>query len=132
MRNSEKRKPCFPTVSAPSLIDPAQAPRLRALADSLDTLLVACTSPAQAEALDHMLACADLTLPVLMAIDTGLRREGARDIDAAHALADRIRYLPHLRLHGLYTHEGHAYGKSPNQINAAACQIANLLLTHWP
>lgn len=112
---------------AHSLVDPAQAPRLRALAEALDRLLVACTSPVQAEALERVLASVDLTLPVMMAVDTGLHREGARGTRNALALADTIRRLPHLRLHGLYTHEGHAYGRSPAETDPIVRQVHETL-----
>jgi D-serine deaminase-like pyridoxal phosphate-dependent protein len=73
------------------LVDPLHGPRLRALAEKLDTLLVACTSPAQAEALERVLAAVDLHLPVLMAVDTGLGREGVRGADAAGPSPPRSR-----------------------------------------
>lgn len=92
------------------LVDPEmQAARLRHLSESLDTLMVAATSVAQAEALGQVLDAADVTLPVLMAVDTGLGREGARGDSEAHALADTVRRHPRMRLAGLFTHEGHAY-----------------------
>ena len=99
---------------AHSLVDPLQAPRLRALADSLDELIVACTSEAQAEALERVLAAAELRLPVLMAVDTGLGREGARGPASAAGLAAAIGRQPHLCLRGVYTHEGHTYGGGEN------------------
>jgi 3-hydroxy-D-aspartate aldolase len=43
---------------AHSLVDVRQAPRLRRLRDSLDELILAVTSSAQAEALGHVLASA--------------------------------------------------------------------------
>src|SRR5579883_1290990 len=51
------------------LVDPLQGPRLRALADSLDELIVAVTSEEQAEALERVLAPVDLRLPVIVAVD---------------------------------------------------------------
>lgn len=92
-----------------SLVDPRQGPRLRALADRLDQLIVAVTSASQAEALDALLAPVDLTLPVLMAVDTGLGREGVRTAHDAARLAALVDCLPHLNLMGLYTHEGQSY-----------------------
>ena len=96
------------------LVDPLHGPRLRALAGALDELIVACTSEAQAEALENVLALVDLRLPVMMAVDSGLGREGARGEEAARRLTDHIRRLPHLALHGIYTHEGHAYASPSN------------------
>ncbi|MCX6362021.1 MAG: alanine racemase [Armatimonadetes bacterium] len=106
---------------AHSLADPGLAPRLRALADRLDELIVACTSEAHFPALEALLRVAGLRLPVLMAVDTGLGREGVRDRAAARRLAARITACPTMRLHGLYTHEGHAY-TSPERPEACAAE----------
>lgn len=98
---------------AHSLVAPALAPRLRALAEQLDELIVAATSLPQAEALGRLLDAADLTLPVMMAVDTGLGREGVRDADAARQLGAFVAEHPRLTLKGIYTHEGHTYTASP-------------------
>lgn len=92
------------------LVDRLHGPRLRALAETLDELIAAVTSEPQAEALEDVLASVDLPLPVMMAVDTGMGREGVRHHEQAIQLASRIGRLPHLRLVGLFTHEGHAYG----------------------
>lgn len=105
---------------AHSLVDPLQAPRLRALADSLDELFLACTSAAQAEALERVLAAADLRVPVMMAVNTGLGREGARTVEDAVGLAAFIHKQPHMELRGLYTHEGHAYAAEKGAARAVA------------
>jgi len=98
---------------ANSLVDPAAAPRLRVLADSLDELIVAVTSIAHFEALAHVLRTAHLRLPVLLAVDTGLHREGVRSVADGCVVAGLIEKSPHMDLIGLYTHEGHAYGVNP-------------------
>jgi D-serine deaminase-like pyridoxal phosphate-dependent protein len=95
---------------AHSLVDPNQAGRLRALADQLDTLYLACTSLAHAPALERVAAAIGRRMPVMMAVDTGLHREGTRSKEDAITLADAIRRSPHLDLQGLYTHEGHVGG----------------------
>ncbi|MBV9468240.1 MAG: alanine racemase, partial [Abitibacteriaceae bacterium] len=112
-----------------SLVDPLQAPRLRHLAASLDELILACTSEAHAEALETLLATADLKLPVLMAVDTGQHREGARGLEGAMRLAACIQRQPHLELHGLYTHEGHAYGTANGNTQEVAATTHKQLLT---
>ena len=94
---------------AHSLVDPLQAPRLSALAERLDTLILAVTSEAHADALERVLAVAGLKLPIMAACDTGLGREGARGVDGAVRLAHKIDSLPHMELKGIYTHEGHSY-----------------------
>ena len=95
---------------AHSLVDLRQAPRLKALASHLDQLILAVTSELQCEALGKILDVADLSVPVLIAVDTGLGREGARGLEEAARLAECIRRNPRMDLIGIYTHEGHAYG----------------------
>lgn len=125
-----------------SLVDPLHGPRLRALSERLDELIVAVTSEAQAQALETLLAAVDLRLPVLMAVDTGQGREGARGIEEAVSLAAFVRRQPHFDLKGLYTHEGHAYGKDRSEIGALTEAVQAYLiavrdridpeLTLWP
>ncbi len=95
---------------AHSLVDLALADRLAALDDQLDQLILAVTSVPQCKALEALLAKAGLSVPVLMAVDTGLGREGARGIEGALELATKIRGSDGMDLIGIYTHEGQAYG----------------------
>ncbi len=94
---------------AHSLVDPAAGKRLQALQASLDELILAVTSQKHFHALDSLLKCAGLKLPVLLAVDTGLHREGARSPEEATATAALISNSEQMELIGLYTHEGHAY-----------------------
>ncbi len=103
---------------AHSLVDLRSAPRIKALAEKLDELILAVTSKGQAQALEAVLATIDLTLPIMQAVDTGLGREGSRSLDEAKELTATIRSLPHLRLRGFYSHEGHSYGKAPGDLDA--------------
>ncbi|MDR3710936.1 MAG: alanine racemase [Capsulimonadaceae bacterium] len=124
------------------LVDPeTQAGRLRALADALDTLIVAATSFVQAEALGRVLDRAGITLPVLMAVDTGLGREGVRGLQSAQATAAVIQAHPRMRLMGLYSHEGQAYSEGVDRQMAAQHCVESLAavrdaidpaLTLWP
>jgi D-serine deaminase-like pyridoxal phosphate-dependent protein len=81
---------------AHSIVDPRQAKRIAALH----------------AALDRVIASANLgkKLHVMMAVDTGLGREGVRSPEAAQKLATQIARSPRLELAGFYTHEGHFYG----------------------
>ncbi len=108
---------------AHSIVDPRNGPRLAALAGALDELIVAVTSKAQAEALNAVLTGVDLTLPVMMAVDTGLGREGSRSLDEAKELAATIQCLSNLTLRGFYSHEGHAYGKQGEELDAVARSV---------
>ncbi len=105
---------------AHSLVDPAQAPRVAALAERLDEFVVAATSEAQAEALDRLAGLAGRRLPVMIAVDTGLGREGVRSLAAAQALAAAIGRSGHLVLHGFYAHEGQMYGVARDAQQAAS------------
>lgn len=103
---------------AHSLVDPIVIPRLQALAGQLDELVLAVTSAPHAEALNGLLKEAGLALPVWMAVDTGLGREGLRSAEKAASLATRIADYSHLELAGFYTHEGQSY-RSPIDDRAA-------------
>jgi len=116
---------------AHSLVDLAKAKRLRALADQLDELILAVTSQAHYQALERLLEAADLRVAVLLAVDTGLHREGTRDPAHTARLAGRIRQSSRMRLAGLYTHEGQTYGaQSPEEVDARADEIHRLLSEH--
>ncbi len=108
---------------AHSIVDLRSGARLAALAARLDELILAVTSERQAAALNAVLASVDLKLPVMMAVDTGLGREGSRSLEEAHALAATIRSLPHFQLRGFYSHEGHAYGATREEIPALVAAV---------
>jgi len=114
---------------AHSLVDPLVIPRLQALAEQLDELVLAVTSAPHAEALNSLLTQADLTLPVWMAVDTGLGREGLRSKADAKALAGRIAGFSHLTLAGLYTHEGQFYKTTPKDRGPLLDELHARLLT---
>jgi len=102
-----------------SLSHPGLAGRLRSLAEQLDELILAVTGEPQFIALEKLVGLAGLgRVPVLMAVDTGLHREGVRSAAAAARLAGRIRDSDRLDLRGLYTHEGHAYNFSPDGLDS--------------
>ena len=50
-----------------------------------------------------------LTIPVLVELDTGLRRLGFLPGPAAADFAERVAALPGIELRGVFTHEGHVY-----------------------
>ena len=104
------------------------APRLRALHENLDELIVACTSEAHAPVISEVANLAGLELPVMMALDTGLGREGARTIEDAVRLAQQITRLPHLKLIGIYTHEGHLYTAPTGEADDAIAKVHQTLL----
>jgi D-serine deaminase-like pyridoxal phosphate-dependent protein len=82
--------------------------RLLALADRL-RLAVGVDSVEGAASLAGVFHAAARKLDVLLKIDVGLHRVGVAPADAS-GLARRVADLPGLRLRGLFTHGGQAYG----------------------
>jgi D-serine deaminase-like pyridoxal phosphate-dependent protein len=112
---------------AHTLVDPGQARRLAALAERVDDLRVAITSHAHLPALARLAAAVGRKLSVMMAVDTGLGREGVRGGSAAHLLAAAIAQTSQLELRGFYCHEGHLYGTPPEEHNARVSEMILIL-----
>ncbi len=100
---------------AHSLVDVRVAPRLAALADQLEELRVAVTSVGHAEALVRVAVATDRILKVVLAVNTGLNREGVRKVEEAKAVAAIVAACPQLELAAIYTHEGQMYGAKPEE-----------------
>ncbi len=115
---------------AHSLVRPDLAPRLARLADKTETLVLAATSLAQFEALEHLISKAGIHPKILLAVDSGLHREGTRSPEQTAVLADRIRQSRSCELIGLYTHEGHTYRLDPSELDAAAEAAYRTLIEH--
>jgi D-serine deaminase-like pyridoxal phosphate-dependent protein len=112
---------------AHSLADPGQAPRIAALAEKLRDLRVAVTSAAHLEGLTRVAAAVGRKLGVMMAVDTGLGREGVRSDGDAVRLAAQLARHPWLELRGLYCHEGHLYAASAAEFrDAIECMVDRL------
>ncbi len=113
---------------AHSLVDLQKAARLRELQAHLDELILAVTSELHCEALEALLAKAGIEVSVLMAVDTGLHREGARGVAPAKVLAEKIRASSRMKLIGIYTHEGQSYGcSSQGEVEKEAARVHALL-----
>ncbi len=127
---------------AHSLVDPGQARRLSALVERLDQLQLAVTSEAHLAAFLRLAARTGARLPVLLAVDTGLGREGARDGATAARIAAALARSPHVELRGFYTHEGNLYGAPPaeraarvEEVIARLCAVRDAIapdLPVWP
>lgn len=114
---------------AHSLVDKRLAPRLSKLAATLDRLVLAVSSQVHFTALEALLKEAKLRVNVLMAVDTGLNREGMRDLEAAKELSRTIRSSDYMELVGLYTHEGQSYfASSPQEADKVADRAHEQLL----
>ena len=103
---------------AHSLVDLRQAPRIAALADQLDELRLAVTSEAHLDAFLPLIQRVNRPVSVMIAVDTGLNREGIRQDDAAKRIAEFIAAEPLTTLAGFYTHEGQFYGHDHSQRTA--------------
>ncbi|MFZ9681856.1 MAG: alanine racemase [Cephaloticoccus sp.] len=114
---------------AHSLVDVRSAPRLAALADQLEELRVAATSVTQTEALVKVAAAAARPLKVMLAVDTGLGREGVRFAEYAKRIAALVKASPFLTLVGIYTHEGQLYAADPATQQARVDEVLDRLAT---
>jgi D-serine deaminase-like pyridoxal phosphate-dependent protein len=112
---------------AHSLVDVRVAPRLAALADQLDELRVAVTSVPHAEALVRVAVATDRKLKAVLAVNTGLNREGVRTVDEAKTVAAIVAQCPNLELTAIYTHEGQMYGAKPEEQEERANEILAIM-----
>jgi len=112
---------------AHSLVSPTKTPLMKELAGALDELILAVTSVAQAEHLDRLLREAGLKLPCLLALNSGLNREGARSLDQLREMKEAVDQTDSLTYRGIYSHEGHTYTSSPEEVQKQAVEVATLL-----
>ena len=101
---------------AHSLASPSSVERARALQQRLEKLVLAVTSLKHAAALVALLDRAGLSFPVALAVDTGLGREGLRTIAEAEEMSLYLSRHSVLQPVAVYTHEGSAYGLSPEKL----------------
>src|SRR5690606_21826658 len=71
----------------------------------------------------------DLSVQVVMAVDSGLGREGARSLDEARKTKAAIEKFPRMKLRGIYTHEGQFYGKDKDKLTENVSELHSLLVT---
>jgi D-serine deaminase-like pyridoxal phosphate-dependent protein len=70
-----------------------------------------------ADGLNAIASAAGVSVPVLVEVDSGLRRAGVLPGAPTLALAEHVARLASLRLRGVFTHAGHAYGAaSPAEV----------------
>lgn len=86
-------------------------------------VIVGVDSLAVAAPISEAAAKAGVRVPVRIEIDTGLHRAGVRTMEEAVSLAERIASMPGLELAGIFTYEGHATPRPPEE-RAAACAEA--------
>ncbi len=91
-------------------------------------LILATDGVEAAAAIGAVFAAAGETARLMMAVDSGLHREGVPP-DAAADVAVAIASVPGVELIGIYTHEGHTYGAADrDDLVARARGVAELMV----
>ena len=103
---------------------PNKVSRLIELSRLLDELIVAGTSPEQIRRFSGLLESSGCRFPCLLGLDTGLGREGARDLDALREMKSLVEQSESLTYRGIFSHEGFTYTSSPGEIPAQSRQVA--------
>lgn len=114
---------CSDILIAYTVVGPDKYPRLVRLAREVK-LTVAVDSVFGAKSLSDAFATAGMVLDVLIEIDTGQHRCGVMPGDDALRLGREIASLPGIRIRGIMTHEGHAYGQPDAQAVAETARRA--------
>lgn len=82
-----------------------------------------------AEAISIAAAKHGLQIPVVVKIDSGLKRTGVESPEKALALCQKLDKLSGIKLHGIYTHEGHAYGETdPIKLKELGLSIGQMMV----
>jgi len=117
-------------IRIPYPLNPVNADRLLALLDRARVSFIV-DHPEVARGWSRAMQAAQRNVDVLVKVDVGLHRCGIDPDDAAAAeFVARVAELPGLRLRGLLSHAGNAYGAtSEGEIAAIAATEARLLLT---
>jgi D-serine deaminase-like pyridoxal phosphate-dependent protein len=89
------------------VVTPTMIERLMVLNGKANSLAVAADSPANVDALAAAAQQAQKILGVIVEFDVGQGRTGTRSVDAAAALARRVKASPHLRYCGIQAYYGH-------------------------
>lgn len=102
--------------------------RLAELAERI-SVSVTVDSDEVAAGISHVARERGLTIPVLVELDTGLRRLGLVPGPAAADFAERVAALAGLELAGVFTHEGHVYTQARDdaereRLTQEACRAA--------
>jgi D-serine deaminase-like pyridoxal phosphate-dependent protein len=103
-----------------------KAARALALAQQVD-LVLATDSAAAAASVGAVFAAAGARARMMLAIDSGLGREGV-DAETAPDVAVAVNALPGVELIGIYTHEGTTYGAKDHPDLAARARAAGAFM----
>ena len=89
------------------VVAPAKIERLMSLRGDSETLMVSLDNVENLRALEAAAQASDFVLDVVIDVDVGLHRTGARDADSAVALAEAAEASESLRFAGLQGYAGH-------------------------
>lgn len=109
------------------IVGERSAARALTLAQQVD-LTLGTDSLAAAQSIGPIFAAAGARARLLLAVDTGIGREGVAPEDAP-AIAAQIQGVPGVELIGVYTHEGSTYQAStPDELVARSTAVAELMV----
>ena len=97
------------------IVGPDKLSRLAKLTEVAD-ITVGLDSDALLEGLARCAGQAHSPIGVYVEVDSGHHRTGVRKLMQAECLAARCRDTPGLEMRGVYTHEGHVYKSTPDQM----------------
>ena len=104
------------------VVTPTMIERLTALNAKARGLMVAADNPANVDALAAAAEKAGKPLAIIVEFDVGQGRTGTISVDAALALARRVKASPHLRYAGVQAYYGHLQHVPAHAARAAAAQ----------
>jgi D-serine deaminase-like pyridoxal phosphate-dependent protein len=108
-------------------VGPVRSAELARIA-GLGRVLAAVEGEANAREISQAALRAGSRIDVLVEVDVGLHRAGARSVDEAVDLAERIRRLPGVRLQGLLGYEGHCMLEPDRTARIEKAHAANQVL----
>jgi D-serine deaminase-like pyridoxal phosphate-dependent protein len=110
------------------VVTPAMIDRLVALNAKANGLMVAADDPANVDALAVAAQKAKKILGVIVEFDVGQGRTGTRSVEAAVALARRVKASPHLLYSGVQAYYGHLQHVAvfAERVKAAETQMARV------
>jgi len=91
-------------------------------------IVVACDSLDAARMLSRAMTGYDRRLDVMLEVNTGQNRSGARVGDEAVEMALQIARMANLELVGIMTHEGHANSAPPDQLEGIAIEAGKAMV----
>ncbi len=117
-------------ITSPA-IGPGKAERVVALQRIAPELMVVVDAAPNLAQLAALAAAAGQTVPVMVGLDIGSHREGARTVEDAVALVASVDAASHLSLAGLFAYAGHVQHIDDYAQRSAAMATINERLQRW-